>query len=328
MTAAIQSKPEDVDAWTRAYAEEQARRAGVPVREWLDRFVIEQSDHAEASVETLAVDASYELEVMPSPPETIDGARAADPLPDDDIARVLERQLAQLDAAEAAPAEPRDDPAMRLGDIETALQQIAAEQGPGIVAGGHAEAESSAHPPAELPRSSIGAIEGLSLEFARLAEVVDCGLERIEAITANEMAELRGEVAQLFDGLAARVDTVERRSVGSLDADLGDDLHEPDVRLEEPVHLTVAAAPEPDPAVAEPPGNADSDHADSFSLHALSADPPSSSADLETGDETWDSLFEPTPIDAGVAEQPQAPQGKNTFFPWRFGQTKRLLRSA
>jgi hypothetical protein len=315
LTAAIQSKPEDVDAWTRAFAEEQARRAGLTVREWLDRFVVEQADRAESASLAAEADDDLTLAVEPSP----------------EVERVLERQLAQLDVADApAPAEASDDPAMRLGDIESALQQIredihAAEPGPAI-AGEPLAPTGTETPPGELPRSSIGAIEGLSLEFARLAEMVHCGLERFETITAREVAELRGEVAQLFDGLAARVDTVERRSIGPLDADLGDALDEPGAMLDEPAHLTAAAAPEPDPAAADLLGGADADHTESFSLDAVSADTPNGVTELEPVDETWDSLFEPSVGD--VAEHAQAPRNKGAFFPWRFGQTKRLLRSA
>jgi hypothetical protein len=347
LTAAIQSKSEDVDAWTRAFAEEQASRAGVPVREWLERFVVDQtggmggapldSDHDEAvkphaetgdDAVTLAVDVSQETEAAPS---SQSDERAAALLPGDDIERVFERQLAQLDEAAAdEPAETSDDSATRLGDIESALQQIAAEQGPDIVAGGHAEADAPTREPPELPRSSIGAIEGLSLEFARLAEVVDCGLERIEAITAREVAELRGEVAQLFDGLAARVDTVERRSIGPLDAGPHDDLLEPATTPIEAAFRTTIEPPPHEAVAEEAPGGADDDHAEEvFAPHAAPADQTHAEAtDLELGDETWDSLFEPTPDTGAPAEQQPASRGKGAFFPSLFGQTKRLLRSA
>ena len=154
----------DIDTWTRAYAEERARQAGMPLRDWLRHFVATESG-GEARLSDAApgpAPAEDELFAAPSAgavaeaeaPATIAAPASCatesrdwdDWGQDTSITRLKVVSVSARPAAaaiEEAPAEPAemvteapmaaelpdadDNPALRLDGIEGALRQVCAD---------------------------------------------------------------------------------------------------------------------------------------------------------------------------------------------------------
>jgi hypothetical protein len=277
---------EDTDAWTRAFAEENAKRAGMSVRDWLDQYVaqetarltsphpavetlelvepvIEDADlgealNAEAAYAISAIDDPFEDELALDAPweepvvaVTQAALEAMDPPQDDWADPALDS--APEDAADAViDAETSEDATQRLDGLEFELRQVreqveSAEQ--------HAQAvqqeAASTHQthPAALATTGSGqseAIERLGRDLALLAEVVECGFERIEVLSEKQMADLRGEVVQRFDELGSRIGELGRPSADIEPLELAAtaelesaDLDEP-LEIEEPTSAEVA----------------------------------------------------------------------------------------
>jgi hypothetical protein len=259
LTIAAQSNPEDIDSWTRTFAEEQARQAGLPLREWLEQFAAEQVARAEgASLEVEPTPASApsdpgepieprlvvaddwldqpfdvpepdaEFEVVESvassgdddiptdgsvvahvdrdhsPP--MEAAALTDPQ-DVEIELVLEDLLAQVDAVrDRMSARMHQGSVQRLDGIESALrrmrEQLQAAEWGADVDGERAEKMGDAAELLDNPGPGV----------ASMVKAVDSGVERIEAVGDRRMDALRGEIASMFESLAARIDQIERRS--------------------------------------------------------------------------------------------------------------------
>jgi len=58
--------------------------------------------------------------------------------------------------------------------------------------------------------ASRRAVEQLGAEVARMAALVEGRFERVEGVHAGEIAELRLQMAQLIDGLAARIGELDQ----------------------------------------------------------------------------------------------------------------------
>ncbi len=419
LTATVQSSSGNIDAWTRAYAEDQARRAGLPLRDWLHQFVAQETGRSEgpslereldrtpaplsldAAIEPHAefagavggwdspagfayspeLDDAFALAATPStalapsavvaldcveatgvarfdqfadpvcadrsadllvetgpsgavvdelpersvaaptPPEALAEATATAEQPQDrDIEQALDGLAAQVDAIrDQLSARMRQESARRLDGIERALRQIRQEveatdtsddSGAACFTGTmaapqHGEAPLTPFRPAE-------AIEDASVEVARLVDAVNRGFERSEAICAEQMADLRGVIVQMFEGLAARIDNLEQRSSGA--ATEGERQPSPAARSEfecgpfdarpvltsiggplditqaspaDPWGATAAAAPVGDPADREPADRADVDLAFANEGQAQSASPQLAARDLPESAETW-----------------------------------------
>jgi len=339
LTTAAHSSPEDIDAWTRAFAEDSASRAGMPLRDWLNQFLAQEiaptecwslsnepgpqprtssgegelngpigegarcveeqhwpaggsggelkshcsmgttqdafvapetADCAQATVaarpgtdedvdriewwtaepatghaleslrdhgaETAAASPASD-EVPRYVAEALTSCRSADDLcaeysvvgapgdvplharpelRDDEIEQALDDLWTRVDAVrEKVSARMRQDTARALDGIERALRQMsehsgAAEQAAKAGAGGVAERRQDGAPTQE--QAPADTIERLCPDATLLAEPGDGAFERIKAINANQMAELRVEIAQVRDELASRIDDLERRS--------------------------------------------------------------------------------------------------------------------
>jgi len=232
LTTAVQSDAADIDNWTRTFAEDQAARAGLSVREWIEQFVARettprggeetpenQTGHAESSLDDRELIAS-DPEIADPPeelrpePAAIEVCASPSDTPDcdqttyasqDEIEQVLDGLLAQVDVVRAQlSAKIREDSARRLDGIERALRGMRDQ----IQAAEHGGEVRDTPSPGSSP-----AIETPFLDIARVVEAVDCGFERIEAVGANQIAELRAGIETMFDALAARIDNLERGSV-------------------------------------------------------------------------------------------------------------------
>jgi hypothetical protein len=320
LTAAVQSNSENVDAWTRAFAADQARQAGVPLRDWLTQFVADQTgrpesesfagrlgqtpasfshdsasepdfafaesagdcesptelDHCSDLDAALAVGAAPLVGAARASPETCDVPDATevarfaqgddpvfgewssddvaetcapcdvgsdlpaesvvDPAPtdptaptaqlrDDEIEQALEGLSTRVDSIRRQmSAKQRQDSARRVESIERALRRMreelaASEQGDdsGVKCFANVAA-SQPNQALEVRYGAAGPVEHGRLEVDCMVEVVDRGFERIEAIGAKQAAELRSEIAQVFEALAARIDNIERPSIGPAEA--------------------------------------------------------------------------------------------------------------
>lgn len=79
MAEALLRGADDIDSWTRAFAEEQAKRAGMPVRAWLDEFVArEAGGDADQTPTTAAPAPSAHSQSQPA--DRVDNGAAADPV--------------------------------------------------------------------------------------------------------------------------------------------------------------------------------------------------------------------------------------------------------
>jgi len=179
--------------------------------------------------------------------------------------------------------------------------------------------ETPPRPAPERERGSAAAVKQLAFEVARIAEMMDVRLERIEIVGANQVAELRVEIEQVIVGLIGRIEEAELRSAiaaGAFarlpsppenpdDADL--DLFEDDPASGSAVSaksdvLTVntpctssAAAPSQSPldrAISDPSDgdgvDLTTDHQDGSDVVLASADPPdppNSASKSESADE-------------------------------------------
>jgi hypothetical protein len=255
----------------------------------------------------------------------------------EEVERLLDGPVSQGDGQTGI------EPQSALLDVERALREIreeieAAEQvsetpepsGPDV-----AEAEA----PGGGGQASTQAIAQLGLDIARLVEVMDCGFDRVEAASARHTLELRREVTQLFDELAARLEDVERRP-GEPAATTGAALSpavEPCERNDEPAPATDAlfhaspdvesarreesaaelqsplpeaaaseagAAPSPAPALHDP--DWDLFEAPQHSADAGSHDPSDPVGDATPEAPAWSADALPTQPAAEVAGQPWA----------------------
>ncbi|HEX3406391.1 MAG TPA: hypothetical protein VHS81_04060 [Caulobacteraceae bacterium] len=103
-----------------------------------------------------------------------------------------------------------------LSEVERALREMREQMDAAVLL---AETAAPVSPSAAVASASVvreeastEAIANLGLDIARLVDVMDCGFDRIEAAHARQTLELRGEVAQMFDELASRMDKFERQS--------------------------------------------------------------------------------------------------------------------
>jgi hypothetical protein len=234
LTAADRSRAKRIDSWTRAIAEESARRAGMTLRDWLSQVLIQDTalrqaesplDELQASLPAPEAGESAQLAALErftalvdafcAEPESDAVGRAPavaaaavsplDELADDGIEPFLAGLVAQLDAVrDEMAAKIEQGAARRLDAIERSLQQmsgyveasdtVANEDTPNAVA-------------AELDDQPAAAVKHLGLEVARVVEAVDARFARIDV-----------EIAQMIDGFAARIAAFEQR-----DAALADD---------------------------------------------------------------------------------------------------------
>ena len=85
MTAAVQRSADDIDVWTRAFAEEQARQAGLPVRDWLNQFVADgeaaRAEDGSAGLHPAATAPARErpAEARPGAGDLVDESDPTDP---------------------------------------------------------------------------------------------------------------------------------------------------------------------------------------------------------------------------------------------------------
>jgi len=134
---------------------------------------------------------------------------------------VLDELSAQVDTVRAQmSARLREDSTRRLDGIERALrgmrEQIqAVEQGAGM--GGEYVSEAPAIMQGEVATApsqyfAAAAAGARNVEAARMVEIMESGFERLEASSARQMAGLRADIEHLFDGLAARINSLEQRA--------------------------------------------------------------------------------------------------------------------
>lgn len=286
MTAAAQSSPEDIDSWTRVYAEEQARLSGVSVREWIEQFVAQTAAGAEtaapeadaeptreswdlegvaeqqpeiaaareepdwvsrASAAFAIVEAQTIEDAPETPTETIAGPPAADEPRDDEIERVLDELAAQVDTVRAQmTAKLREESSRRLDGIERALRGMR-EQIQAAEQGVATSGELDSDIPSPPPHFG-GAVEARALETQRMVELVDSGFERLEASSARQMAGLRADIEQLFDALTARLDNIEQRA-----APIAAITAQPLLAADLDIKPEPEPEPEPVPAMVEEP---------------------------------------------------------------------------
>ena len=165
-------------------------------------------------------------------------------LDDDDIEALLESQA----PLEVVSETLQPDPDQGLDGIETALRRLSDEMQATQAQSeaGRAVTNLSQRPPPTWGQASADALVQLGVDIARLVEVVDCGFDRIEAMSAKQTVELRSEVAELFEALTDRIASVEQRSVpAATDADAELSVGPADASSEAQDH------PEPGPALAE-----------------------------------------------------------------------------
>ncbi len=135
----------------------------------------------------------------------------------------LEGFLAQIDDMRAALAtRVRDGTARRLDHIERTLHQMCADAGKAKqlaleAAGPFAERPGAA---AHLKDRPSAAVEQLGAQVIRIVEAVEARFARDEVAGAQQLAELRAEISQLIEGLAAQISDFGRPAGrGDVDGD-------------------------------------------------------------------------------------------------------------
>jgi hypothetical protein len=146
-------------------------------------------------------------------------------LTDEEIERVERGQLAQLDPI------PDEIAVRRADDIQDALRQVR-EQIQAMEQSSERAVERLAQSTAESRRhltpefKSAGTARQLGVEIARIVDVMEARFERTEVASAKRVAELgaeiRQEIAQMIDALAARVSDLEQRSTPAVVDDVDD----------------------------------------------------------------------------------------------------------
>jgi hypothetical protein len=318
----------DIDAWTRTYAEERARQAGMSLRDWLRHFVATEGTSAEplpAEARPQSAPAEDALFAAPAAeadtaPEASPATLASMPAPsaskkwgdwakDTSIARLTVVSVSARPTAaaiEEAPAEPRemvaaapemttahpemdpaDDAAMRLDGIEGALRQVCAD----IRAAEQATDSRFAAILPEVSQLSAGpeetgsaqAIGRLNGDMTMLMEVIDAGMERIEALAARQIADLRGEVSELIEQLSSRVSRLE--SLAATPAELAPPPVEAApapveaARALEAAPAPVEIAPEPI-EIAQPPAEAAAEPTETMDDEPPAPLPPEKRAEI------------------------------------------------
>ncbi|HWF76347.1 MAG TPA: hypothetical protein VN694_04145 [Caulobacteraceae bacterium] len=297
MPEALKRRTDDIDLWTREFAEEQARQAGVPVRAWLDEFVAREAaravgqppdHHSQRALTTTARASPAGASQQPShrvdesaftdpvgcwspareafgqrgtsleAQQTVEAARVSaasilaravddgDPVSGEPAehcaagealrgelgvrARVsraqasarrrldgeeIERLLGASATQTATPGEIETQAS--LSEIERALREMREQMDAAVQLAETAALVATPPSPlapegSEQGEASTEAIAHLGLDIARLVEVMDCGFDRVEAANARQSLELRNEVSQMFDELAARIEKFERQS--------------------------------------------------------------------------------------------------------------------
>jgi hypothetical protein len=200
----------------------------------------------------------------------------------------LSRQVDVIRAQIAAKT--RQDSARRLDNIERSLRRMRVE----IEASEHSEDIAVEHEgkvavprPDEAPEGVHGAtraVEHRHLQIDHVIEVVDRGIKRIEAIGAEQMAEMRGEIAQVLEALAARISIAERpigpeaeveaqHSPFAAPSELDPLFDAPAERLAASVGTSIDAAPLPvDPAESTVVPHTAGAAADCFAFYSASFD--------------------------------------------------------
>jgi hypothetical protein len=240
LTAADRSRATRIDSWTRAIAEESARRAGITLGDWLNQVLIQdtafrqpESPHLAqlAALPPLEPDESVQLAalerfaavveaycaepeltaVVEAPPPPVAPAEAVSPLEgfaDDGIEPFLAGLVAQLDAVrDEMAAKIEQGAGRRLDSIERTLEQMC-----GYIEASDQAADVTPEPlavtaedtpyvaVADLDHQPVAAVKQLGLEVARAVEIVDARFARIDA-----------EITEMIDGFAARLAAFERR---------------------------------------------------------------------------------------------------------------------
>ncbi|HVN00851.1 MAG TPA: hypothetical protein VMT68_11635 [Caulobacteraceae bacterium] len=222
-----------VREWLRQFVAMESARTEASSPEVESDELPAQSDAMSAAGESVAdvpdeTDAQADDDGSPDPPSVAmtapPEAEAADGADETTIAEPAENLDADdgaVTAAEAVAAEASVetpvDAAPSLDDIEGALRQVcedirAAEPRHGAGAPPAASlAEAQSDRPLAPEQGSAVAISRLVADVALLLEVIDCGFERIEAVSALQMADLRGEMGRLLDEVASRIRDLEGR---------------------------------------------------------------------------------------------------------------------
>ena len=204
-----QRSPADVDAWTRAFAIDNAHRAGMSVRDWLDQFVSDQNagplpldpfGTARFGRRSLVAHTMVAgVLAQPSPPAPLAIPLASAAMDEDDSHPTLDHGL--------------DDITRALKAMTDEMKAVECDVHAGL------KTEAAAPPPRQLSedwlQASTEAIGRLADDVAHLIDIVECGFERVETAGARQSLALRDEISHALAELGERLDRVERAPIAA-----------------------------------------------------------------------------------------------------------------
>jgi hypothetical protein len=147
-----------------------------------------------------------------------------DQLTDDGIAQVEAHLSAQVDPIpDETAVRPADDIQRALLQVREHIQAVEQSSERAVERLAESTAEARRHLTPEF--KSAGTVKRLGVEIARIVDVMEARFERTEVASAKRVAELgaeiRQEIAQMIDALAARVSDLEQRTTQAA-VDVGD----------------------------------------------------------------------------------------------------------
>ena len=273
MTAADPSCAKRIDSSTRALAEESARLAGVTLRDWLNEVVIQDAAFRQAE--------SRQLEQLAAAERLAEPVSLRAGLPDDGIEPFLASLVAQLDAV-------RDEMASKIeeGAVQRSLRQTSSsvEVSDAALEPLPATVEDTSDT-APAPLDPAAAVKQLGVEVARVVEIVDARLARMEVA-----------IADLINRFPGRIDAFEP----GYPAAAADDM---------PVASVELAADEFDPAIP------DDDWAEDLGVSPVATDERVAVAETSpqlapVADEATDPIAQPDGDPSALASSPILPRSR------------------